>query len=239
MSIKKKLIATLLGMILIVTTSCSSFGNRSRVEQAFWKLDQVYPTSSLEELIEKFPDKVVYIYHAESRISKVTGNFFDYNLSITKDKKGEISGKITIIDLDAPEYKKSYGEDKVSYEVEYDKSTKKFVYKDTKKEVEELSDIKFLFQMLDVKNNPIQKWENNSAKYREITSDYMLTYYIENEELAKYLDVDKRIKISLERNGNNTVSVGSWQVYGMKNGNLFLEDVSVYNEEDKERGTIN
>ena len=228
MKLKKISLAFILGGLVMITGCQNKASLRAEIEGKFTKLSEVYPTENLEELMNKFPDKEIKILHFETR-KESDGRFYRNNLSLIA-REHKIIGTLEFVDTtERPEKKLD------EYKVVYNKNIKKLEREDGKKLDPQVENIKFLFQMLDIKNNPLNSWSNEMVRKIENNGSYSLTYNIKNKELADYLQIDDNIRISIESDnrGFRQGKVGSIHLTGKNGGNSLLESIFIEAKEEK------
>ena len=231
MRIKKILVSLLIGGV-VMTSGCSQIEKqkqqkvRNEVEQEFYKLDTVYPTSSLEELMEKFPGKEIQINHFVTK-KQEEGKIYSYYMSFKIDKEKNITGKVEVEDTTETLSIKLN-----EYNLVYNKKTKKFEREDGEKVDDVVKNIKFLFQMLDVKNNPLKDWNNTYARSIENINSYSLVYEINNEEISKYIGFENS-EIKLHLSGSDRLfidgDIGTFQISNKNSKERLLEGILIKN----------
>ena len=230
MKIKKILLAFILGGLLLITGCQSKASLRTEIEGKFTKLSEVYPTENLEELMNKFPDKEIKILHFETR-KESDDKLYTKNIVLEiKDKN--IIGKVSVYDYSITPEKKLD-----EYKIIYNQDAKKLEREDGKKLDPQVENVKFLFQMLDVKNNPLSRWNNERVDKIEGNGGYSATYYINNKELFDYLNIsntkDIRIDLRNKERYSKEGDIGTFQLFTPKDESDLLENIVIENKGEK------
>ncbi len=183
-------------------------GSRWYIESKFRSIGTIYPTETLEELFEKMPNGGE-IY---TGVDKEDGEYlYSYQFSLNVDSsKKYISGTYKKIRGD------KYGEAEVVEEFEVAYSEEKGMYAVDGREVEEwMKDMKFIFQLLDLRKEKLKKFKEINRAYAEDGMYKRLEYQIENEKLREYMDMPKErnLTIKLHKGDYNSKSLGEVVVY--------------------------
>ena len=165
-------------------------GSIEDMQSRFKVLERLYPTENVEDLFEKFPDgfSVVNLWlsdNTELRV-EVKGN------PDTHQVTGIIGQRPIQVEENMPEkYKKAIYFEKGQMKME-----------DGSEVPEEFKNFRFLFQSFHFKESFFDTATFNVKKthYTPGTSNYFISYYAKNAELAKYLKVpeDSQLKVQFE-----------------------------------------
>ena len=189
---KKKLRLLIFLCLLVFLTGCKVTigGSIEEMQSRFKGLERVYPTENVEDLFEKFPDgfSVVNLWlsdNTELRV-EVKGN------PDTHQVTGIIVQRPIQVEENMPEkYKKAIYFENGQMKME-----------DGSQVPEEFKDFRFLFQSFHFKESFFETATYNAKKtsYTPGTSNYFISYYAKNAELAKYLKVpeDSQLKVQFE-----------------------------------------
>ena len=165
-------------------------GSIEEMQSRFKVLERLYPTENVEGLFEKFPDGFsvvnLWIYDNTELSVEVKGN------PDTHQVTGVIVRRpIQVEENMVEEYKKAIYFDNGQMKME-----------DGSQVPEEFKDFRFLFQSFHFKESFFETATYNAKKtsYTPGTSNYFISYYAKNEELAKYLKVpeDSQLKVQFE-----------------------------------------
>ena len=180
------LLACLIGCKVTIGGSIEDMQSRFKV------LERLYPTENVEDLFEKFPDgfSVVNLWlsdNTELRV-EVKGN------PDTHQVTGVIGQRpIQVEENMVEEYEKAIYFEKGQMKME-----------DGSQVPEEFRDFRFLFQTFHFKQSFFETATYNAKKtsYTPGTSNYFISYYAKNEELAKYLKVPEDSQLKLQFGGD-------------------------------------
>ena len=167
-------------------------GSIEEMQSRFKVLEQLYPTENVEDLFEKFPDgfSVVNLWlsdNTELRV-EVKGN------PDTHQVTGIIVQRpIQVEENMVEEYEKAIYFEKGQMKME-----------DGSQVPEEFKDFRFLFQSFHFKESFFDTATYNAKKtsYTPGTSNYFISYYAKNEELAKYLKVPEDSQLKIQFGGD-------------------------------------
>lgn len=189
---KKKLRLLIFICLIVCLTGCKVTigGSIEEMQSRFKVLERLYPTENVEDLFEKFPDgfSVVNLWlsdNTELRV-EVKGN------PDTHQVTGIIVQRPIQVEENMPEkYKKAIYFENGQMKME-----------DGSQGPEEFKDFRFLFQSFHIKESFFETATHNAKKtsYTTGTSNYFISYYAKNAELAKYLKVpeDSQLKVQFE-----------------------------------------
>lgn len=189
---KKKLRFLIILCLLVCLTGCKVTigGSIEEMQSRFKVLEQLYPTENVEDLFEKFPDgfSVVNLWlsdNTELRV-EVKGN------PDTHQVTGIIVQRPIQVEENMPQkYKKAIYFEKGQMKME-----------DGSEVPEEFKGFRFLFQTFHFEESFFETATYNAKKtsYTPGTSNFFISYYVKNEELAKYLKVpeDSQLKVQFE-----------------------------------------
>lgn len=189
---KKKLRLLIFLCLLVCLTGCKVTigGSIEEMQSRFKVLERLYPTENVESLFEKFPDGFsvvnLWIYDNTELSVEVKGN------PDTHQVTGVIVQRpIQVEENMVEEYKKAIYFDNGQMKME-----------DGSQVPEEFKDFRFLFQSFHFKESFFETATYNAKKtsYTPGTSNYFISYYAKNEELAKYLKVpeDSQLKVQFD-----------------------------------------
>ena len=189
---KKKLRLLIFLCLLVCLTGCKVTigGSIEEMQSRFKVLERLYPTENVESLFEKFPDGFsvvnLWVYDNTELLVEVKGN------PDTHQMTGIIVQRPIQVEENMPEkYKKAIYFEKGQMKME-----------DGSQVPEEFKDFRFLFQSFHFKESFFDTATYNAKKtsYTPGTSNYFISYYTKNAELAKYLKVpeDSQLKVQLE-----------------------------------------
>lgn len=183
-------------------------GSRWYIESKFSSVGSIYPTETPEELFEKMPNGGE-IYTGVRKKDREDSYNYLFSLSVDSSKK-YISGT----------YEKTRdvknGEAEVVEEFEVAYSEEKGMYAVDGREVEEwMKDMKFIFQLLDLRKEKLKKFKEINRAYAEDGMYKRLEYQIENEKLREYMDIPKERNLTLKlyKGDYNSKSLGGIEVY--------------------------
>ena len=189
---KKKLRLLIFLCLLACLTGCKVTigGSIEEMQSRFKVLERLYPTENVEDLFEKFPDgfSVVNLWlsdNTELRV-EVKGN------PDTHQVTGIIVQRpIQVEENMVEEYEKAIYFQEGQMKME-----------DGSEVPEEFKNFRFLFQSFHFKESFFETATYNAKKtsYTPGTSNYFISYFAKNEELAKYLKVpeDSQLKVNFE-----------------------------------------
>ena len=189
---KKKLRLLIFLCLLACLTGCKVTigGSIEEMQSRFKVLERLYPTENVEDLFEKFPDGFsvvnLWLYNNTELRVEVKGN------PDTHQVTGIIVQRPIQVEENMPEkYKKAIYFEKGQMKME-----------DGSQVPEEFKDFRFLFQSFHFKESFFETASYNAKKtsYTPGTSNYFISYYAKNAELAKYLKVpeDSQLKVQFE-----------------------------------------
>ena len=189
---KKKLRLLIFLCLIVCLTGCKVTigGSIEEMQSRFKVLERLYPTENVEDLFEKFPDgfSVVNLWLSENtELSvEVKGNPDTHRVT------GIIAQRAVQVKENMPEkYEKAIYFDNGQMKME-----------DGSQVPEEFKDFRFLFQSFHFKESFFETATYNAKKtsYTPGTSNYFISYYAKNAELAKYLKVpeDSQLKVKFE-----------------------------------------
>ena len=189
---KKKLRLLIFLCLIVCLTGCKVTigGSIEEMQSRFKVLERLYPTENVESLFEKFPDGFsvvnLWIYDNTELSVEVKGN------PDTHQVTGVIVQRpIQVEENMVEEYKKAIYFDNGQMKME-----------DGSQVPEEFKDFRFLFQSFHFKESFFETATYNAKKtsYTPGTSNYFISYYAKNEELAKYLKVpeDSQLKVQFD-----------------------------------------
>lgn len=189
---KKKLRLLIFLCLLACLTGCkvTISGSIEEMQSRFKVLERLYPTENVEDLFEKFPDgfSVVNLWlsdNTELRV-EVKGNPDTHQVTGTIGQR-----PIQVEENMVEEYEKAIYFEKGQMKME-----------DGSEVPEGFKDFRFLFQSFHFKQSFFETATYNAKKtsYTPGTSNYFISYYAKNEELAKYLKVpeDGQLKVKFE-----------------------------------------
>lgn len=189
---KKKLRLLIFLCLLACLTGCKVTigGSIEEMQSRFKVLERLYPTENVEDLFEKFPDGFsvvnLWLYNNTELRVEVKGN------PDTHQVTGIIVQRPIQVEENIPEkYKKAIYFEKGQMKME-----------DGSQVPKEFKDFRFLFQSFHFKESFFETASYNAKKtsYTPGTSNYFISYYAKNAELAKYLKVpeDSQLKVQFE-----------------------------------------
>ena len=189
---KKKLRLLIFLCLLVFLTGCKVTigGSIEEMQSRFKVLERLYPTENVEDLFEKFPDGFsvvnLWLYNNTELRVEVKGN------PDTHQVTGMIVQRPIQVEENMPEkYKKAIYFEKGQMKME-----------DGSQVPKEFKDFRFLFQSFHFKESFFETATYNAKKtsYTPGTSNYFISYYAKNAELAKYLKVpeDSQLKVQFE-----------------------------------------
>ena len=193
---KKKLRFLIFFCLLACLTGCkvNIDGSIEEMQSRFKVLERLYPIENVEDLFEKFPNgfNVVNLWlydNTELRV-EVKGN------PDTHQVTGIIVQRpIQVEENMVEEYKKAIYFEKGQMKME-----------DGSQVPEEFKDFRFLFQSFHFEESFFDTATYNAKKtsYTPGTSNYFISYYVKNEELAKYLKVPEDSQLKVQFGGDIT-----------------------------------
>ena len=189
---KKKVRLLIFLCLLVCLTGCKVTigGSIEEMQSRFKVLERLYPTENVEDLFEKFPDGFsvvnLWLYNNTELRVEVKGN------PDTHQVTGIIVQRPIQVEENMPEkYKKAIYFENGQMKME-----------DGSQVPEEFKDFRFLFQSFHFKESFFETATYNAKKtsYTPGTSNYFISYFATNEELAKYLKVpeDSQLKVQFE-----------------------------------------
>ena len=189
---KKKLRFLIFFCLLACLTGCkvNIDGSIEEMQSRFKVLERLYPTENVEDLFEMFPngfEVVNMMIHKNKELRvEVKGD------SATHQVTGIIAQRAVQVKENMPEkYEKTIYFEEGQMKME-----------DGSQVPEEFRDFRFLFQSFHFKQSFFETATYNAKKtsYTPGTSNYFISYYAKNEELAKYLKVpeDGQLKVKFE-----------------------------------------
>ena len=191
---KKKLRLLIFLCLIVCLTGCKVTigGSIEEMQSRFKVLERLYPTENVEDLFEKFPNGFsvvnLWLYNNTELRVEVKGN------PDTHQVTGIIVQRPIQVEENMPEkYKKAIYFEKGQMKME-----------DGSQVPKEFKDFRFLFQSFHFKESFFETASYNAKKtsYTPGTSNYFISYYAKNAELAKYLKVpeDSQLKVQFEGN---------------------------------------
>lgn len=189
---KKKLRLLIFLCLIVCLTGCKVTigGSIEEMQSRFKVLERLYPTENVEDLFEKFPDGF-----------SVVNLWLSDNTELSVEVKGNPdTHRVTgIIAQRAVQVKENMPE-KYEKAIYFDNGQMKM--EDGSQVPEEFKDFRFLFQSFHFKESFFETATYNAKKtsYTPGTSNYFISYYAKNAELAKYLKVpeDSQLKVKFE-----------------------------------------
>lgn len=189
---KKKLRLLIFLCLIVCLTGCKVTigGSIEEMQSRFKVLERLYPTENVEDLFEKFPNGFsvvnLWLYNNTELRVEVKGN------PDTHQVTGIIVQRPIQVEENMPEkYKKAIYFEKGQMKME-----------DGSQVPKEFKDFRFLFQSFHFKESFFETASYNAKKtsYTPGTSNYFISYYAKNAELAKYLKVpeDSQLKVQFE-----------------------------------------
>ena len=189
---KKKLRLLIFLCLIVCLTGCKVTigGSIEEMQSRFKVLERLYPTENVEDLFEKFPngfEVVNMLIHKNKELRvEVKGD------SATHQVTGIIAQRAVQVKENMPEkYEKAIYFENGQMKME-----------DGSQVPEEFKDFRFLFQSFHFKESFFETATYNAKKtsYTPGTSNYFISYFATNEELAKYLKVpeDSQLKVQFE-----------------------------------------
>ena len=189
---KKKLRLLIFLCLIVCLTGCKVTigGSIEEMQSRFKVLERLYPTENVEDLFEKFPNGFsvvnLWLYNNTELRVEVKGN------PDTHQVTGIIVQRPIQVEENMPEkYKKAIYFEKGQMKME-----------DGSQVPKEFKDFRFLFQSFHFKESFFETATYNAKKtsYTPGTSNYFISYFATNEELAKYLKVpeDSQLKVQFE-----------------------------------------
>ena len=189
---KKKVRLLIFLCLIVFLTGCKVTigGSIEEMQSRFKVLERLYPTENVEDLFEKFPNGFsvvnLWLYNNTELRVEVKGN------PDTHQVTGIIVQRPIQVEENMPEkYKKAIYFEKGQMKME-----------DGSQVPKEFKDFRFLFQSFHFKESFFETASYNAKKtsYTPGTSNYFISYYAKNAELAKYLKVpeDSQLKVQFE-----------------------------------------
>ena len=185
---KKKLRLLIFLCLIVFLTGCKVTigGSIVEMQSRFKVLERLYPTENVEGLFEKFPDGFsvvnLWLYNNTELRVEVKGN----------PDTHQVTGMIVQRPIQVEEKKAIY----------FDSGQMKM--EDGSQVPEEFKDFRFLFQSFHFKESFFDMATFNVKKtsYTPGTSNYFISYYAKNEELAKYLKVPEDSQLKIQFGGD-------------------------------------
>ena len=189
---KKKLRFLIILCLLVCLTGCKVTigGSIEEMQSRFKVLERLYPTENVEGLFEKFPDGFSVV------------NLWLYNnTELRVEVKGDPdTHQVTGIIVQRPIQVEENMPQKYKKAIYFDNGQMKM--EDGSQVPEEFKDFRFLFQSFHFEESFFDTATYNAKKtsYTPGTSNYFISYYAKNAELAKYLKVpeDSQLKVQFE-----------------------------------------
>jgi len=189
---KKKLRLLIFLCLIVCLTGCKVTigGSIEAMQSRFKVLERLYPTENVEDLFEKFPEGFSVV------------NLWLYNnTELRVEVKGDPdTHQVTGIIVQRPIQVEENMPEKYEKAIYFEKGQMKM--EDGSQVPEEFKDFHFLFQSFHFKESFFETATYNAKKtsYTPGTSNYFISYYAKNEELAKYLKVpeDSQLKVQFE-----------------------------------------
>ena len=189
---KKKLRLLIFLCLIVCLTGCKVTigGSIEEMQSRFKVLERLYPTENVEDLFEKFPDGFsvvnLWLYNNTELRVEVKGN------PDTHQVTGIIVQRPIQVEENMPQkYEKAIYFEKGQMKIE-----------DGSQVTKEFKDFRFLFQSFHFEESFFDTATFNVKKtsYTPGTSNYFISYYAKNAELAKYLKVpeDSQLKVQFE-----------------------------------------
>ena len=189
---KKKLRLLIFLCLLACLTGCKVTigGSIEEMQSRFKVLERLYPTENVEDLFEKFPDGF-----------SVVNLWLDNNTELRVEVKGNPdTHQVTGIIVQRPIQVEENMPEKYKKAIYFEKGQMKM--EDGSQVPKEFKDFRFLFQSFHFKESFFETASYNAKKtsYTPGTSNYFISYYAKNAELAKYLKVpeDSQLKVQFE-----------------------------------------
>lgn len=189
---KKKLRLLIFLCLIVCLTGCKVTigGSIEEMQSRFKVLERLYPTENVEDLFEKFPEGFSVV------------NLWLYNnTELRVEVKGDPdTHQVTGIIVQRPIQVEENMPEKYEKAIYFEKGQMKM--EDGSQVPEEFKDFRFLFQSFHFKESFFETATYNAKKtsYTPGTSNYFISYYAKNAELAKYLKVpeDSQLKVQFE-----------------------------------------
>ena len=189
---KKKVRLLIFLCLLVCLTGCKVTigGSIEEMQSRFKVLERLYPIENVEDLFEKFPDGFsvvnLWLYNNTELRVEVKGN------PDTHQVTGIIVQRPIQVEENMPQkYEKAIYFENGQMKME-----------DGSQVPKEFKDFRFLFQSFHFKESFFETATYNAKKtsYTPGTSNYFISYYAKNAELAKYLKVpeDSQLKVQFE-----------------------------------------
>ena len=189
---KKKLRLLIFLCLIVCLTGCKVTigGSIEEMQSRFKVLERLYPIENVEDLFEKFPDGFsvvnLWLYNNTELRVEVKGN------PDTHQVTGIIVQRPIQVEENMPQkYEKAIYFENGQMKME-----------DGSQVPKEFKDFRFLFQSFHFKESFFETATYNAKKtsYTPGTSNYFISYYAKNAELAKYLKVpeDSQLKVQFE-----------------------------------------
>ena len=193
---KKKLRLLIFLCLLACLTGCKVTigGSIEEMQSRFKVLERLYPTENVEDLFEKFPDGFSVV------------NLWLYNnTELRVEVKGDPdTHQVTGIIVQRPIQVEENMPQKYKKAIYFDNGQMKM--EDGSQVPEEFKDFRFLFQSFHFKESFFDTATYNAKKtsYTPGTSNYFISYYAKNAELAKYLKVPEDSQLKIQFGGDIT-----------------------------------
>ena len=197
----KKKISRIIGTItvacvLMITAGCGiiGMGSKSWIEKQVSDIEKVYPTENPEDLFEKFP---IGFRIEQRKIFKKDGKNYSVEIVMRGNPKTKkIEGIAKEIYREYDPFKETIVKES---KVEYVKGEGLVL---EKPELEDSLLVKkhFLFQKLKLNKDILKRLEVKDKSFSFETGRYNIKYLITNEEIDKYLGLNKE-KVSFDING--------------------------------------
>ena len=189
---KKKLRLLIFLCLIVCLTGCKVTigGSIEEMQSRFKVLERLYPIENVEDLFEKFPDGFsvvnLWLYNNTELRVEVKGN------PDTHQVTGIIVQRPIQVEENMPQkYEKAIYFENGQMKME-----------DGSQVPKEFKDFRFFFQSFHFKESFCETATYNAKKtsYTPGTSNYFISYYAKNAELAKYLKVpeDSQLKVQFE-----------------------------------------
>lgn len=189
---KKKLRLLIFLCLLACLTGCKVTigGSIEEMQSRFKVLERLYPTENVEDLFEKFPDGF-----------SVVNLWLSDNTELRVEVKGNPdTHQVTGIIVQSPIQVEENMPEKYEKAIYFEKGQMKM--EDGSEIPEEFKNFRFLFQSFHFEESFFDMATFNVKKtsYTPGTSNYFISYYAKNAELAKYLKVpeDSQLKVQFE-----------------------------------------
>lgn len=193
---KKKLRLLIFLCLIVCLTGCKVTigGSIEEMQSRFKVLERLYPIENVEDLFEKFPDGFsvvnLWLYNNTELRVEVKGN------PDTHQVTGIIVQRPIQVEENMPQkYEKAIYFENGQMKME-----------DGSQVPKEFKDFRFLFQSFHFKESFFETATYNAKKtsYTPGTSNYFISYYAKNAELAKYLKVPEDSQLKVQFGGDIT-----------------------------------